>query len=145
MLYPIHSLRHNHTKPTTLLADLSGWRPGHQSTGHEALERNFISCSVQFFGQPEFGHEVVRCVVGDDTNGRQAPEDPILVLLWRIITYYLRKTLYYNYICNYKMWKFQLIFQQPYLWKCHCKETSTWEVQARCYSLLAPIVMQREW
>lgn len=144
MLYPIQSETQPHWANHT-----AGWpvrleaRPSTHCAWSLRKELHLLFCTIF---RPTWiwpwGSKVCRRKC---TNGRQAPEDPILVLLWRIITYYLRKTLYYNYICNYKMWKFQLIFQQPYLRKCHYRETSTWEIQARCYSLLAPIVMQREW
>lgn len=37
-----------------------------------------LLCTV--INQPEFGHEVVSYVVGNGTDGRQAPEDPIIVV-----------------------------------------------------------------
>lgn len=85
------------TQPTTLLADLSARGQAvsppcmRALCCREASERSFIFCFVQFISQPEFGRKVVGCVVGNGTNGRQVPEDPILVLMWRAITCYLRR------------------------------------------------------
>lgn len=68
------------TQAATLRADRrAGVGPSIHCAWSLRKELYLLFCTV--FSQPEFGHGVGRCVLGNGTNGRQAPEGPISVLL----------------------------------------------------------------